>query len=229
MTRAKLPILVAAIALAACGGNSTGEVQYSIARAPTSGNDQIGVSSTTLANPLNVKVFDANGQPAAGVLVGWAVTHGSITDTSRTDAGGIASATWILGDAPAARADTAYATVPGGGTSTAIFYAYTFSAGTYVVKVTNNAFAPSNLAVLAGSRVAWIWLSDAVGHNVEPVGGSGPPSSSGPPRDGPFVFQASFPDAGTFNYQCATHGASGMTGRVVVSAGPPPAPGDPAR
>lgn len=223
MRRAGLPVLVMAVGLAACSSSSTGG-GFSIARAPVSGNDQIGPPNQQLGGPLFAKVFDANGQPAARVLVAWRVSRGVITDTSRTGSDGIASATWTMGDAVIARADTAFAIVQGSGTSTAIFGAFAVPSGVTVVTITNNAFTPSNLTIASGNAVAWLWMSDARDHNVVPVGGTQPPTS-GPPRDGPYAYQVPFADAGTFNYQCAVHGGSGMTGRVTVTGGPPPAPG----
>jgi plastocyanin len=224
MTLRGLPSLLLAAILAACGsGNSTGGT-YSIARAPASGNDQVGAPNQLLASPLHAKVFDGSGQPAARVLVAWRVSRGQITDTSRTGRDGIASATWTLGDAVVARADTAFATVQGGGASTALFGAFAVPLGVYVVTVSNNAFTPASLTVPVQSKVAWLWLSDAQQHNVVPVSGTVPPSS-GAPRDGPWAYQVGFADPGTYDYQCSVHGAAGMRGRITVSGGgPPPAP-----
>ena len=58
---------------------------------------QIGVVGAALTQPLRVSVR-SDGTPSAGVAVTWAVSGGSIAPASSvTDATGIASATWTLG------------------------------------------------------------------------------------------------------------------------------------
>jgi hypothetical protein len=65
------------------------------------GDGQVGSIGTALADPLRVRVTDAEGTPVPGVLVTWAVITGggSITPSSNTDGAGIAEATFTLGPA----------------------------------------------------------------------------------------------------------------------------------
>jgi adhesin/invasin len=76
------------------------------------GNAQTDTIGATLAVPYSVKVTDGSNNPVAGVTVTWAASGGgSITPSSTTDAGGIASATRVLGNT--AGPQTATATVGG--------------------------------------------------------------------------------------------------------------------
>jgi Bacterial Ig-like domain (group 1) len=65
-----------------------------------SGDGQTGTTGTALANPLSVRVTDANGYPVAGVPVYWKSQIGGGTlapSVTLTDADGRASAHWTLG------------------------------------------------------------------------------------------------------------------------------------
>lgn len=83
-----------------------GPITVMAAREPASlvvvgGDDQFGVVGTILPEPVSVQVLDADGFPVAGVEVAFDVTAGggSVTPpTNHTDADGIASAVWTLGD-----------------------------------------------------------------------------------------------------------------------------------
>ena len=64
-----------------------------------SGNAQPGIAGDPLANPLVVRVTDANSNPVAGATVTWTVgsSCGSVSATSTaTDASGMAQVTWTL-------------------------------------------------------------------------------------------------------------------------------------
>jgi hypothetical protein len=92
--------------------NGTAGAPTSLAK--VSGEPQTGAAGTALAQPLVVRVTDANGNPVAGTTVAFAVTSGggTVTPTSAvTDAQGRASATLTLG--VAAGAQTVTATVAG--------------------------------------------------------------------------------------------------------------------
>jgi 5-hydroxyisourate hydrolase-like protein (transthyretin family) len=68
-----------------------------------SGNNQIGVVGTALANPFVVEVHDGSGSPLTGVLVTFVVRTGDGTlsaGTTTTDANGWAASTLRLGTAP---------------------------------------------------------------------------------------------------------------------------------
>ena len=85
-----------------CGGDhATGPVQRTTAALTIAGGDgQTGSVAQPLANPLVLKVTDAQGGALPGVVVTWAVVTGagSVGATSTTtDAAGLASVTWTLG------------------------------------------------------------------------------------------------------------------------------------
>jgi plastocyanin len=211
-----LPVLAL---LAACGGSDGGTaVDYVIVRAPNGGSDQIGSPGNALAQPLRAKVTNGAGTAQPGVTVQWSTLDGSITASSVTNDSGIASATWTLGDATSAKTTVATASVAGSSISTS-YIAFIVPSGSAIVQVTNDAFVPDVSSILPGGRVTWVWKSDAVNHNVEPVTPPGPPSSSGAPRNGPFVFEQTFVGEGSYPYRCAAH--PGMTGTVNVSVGTP--------
>lgn len=65
-----------------------------------SGNMQVGAAGQRLSEPLKVKVVHPNGGVAATIEVWWFVNYGGGTANpafSKTDANGIASTEWILG------------------------------------------------------------------------------------------------------------------------------------
>ena len=80
------------------GGGGGGGPTVAIARAPTaSGNGQTAVVATALASPLRVLVTE-DGSPVSGRTVAWSTTSGgSVTSSSSTDASGIATTNWTLG------------------------------------------------------------------------------------------------------------------------------------
>lgn len=69
--------------------------------------------------------------------------------------------------------------------------------------------------VAVGGTVTWTWTNTAnVPHSIQSLGSPIFRSSAVLTGDGS-TYQASFPAAGTFQYDCAVHGAM-MTGRIVV-------------
>lgn len=84
----------------ACGGGGSAGPRYLITI--TAGDAQTDTIGKTLAVPYSVKVTDPGGSPSAGVTVAWTVTGGggSITPSSVTDGGGVASAVRTLGTTP---------------------------------------------------------------------------------------------------------------------------------
>ena len=107
-----IPVIAA---LTACGGDSGTEPPGEPSRAPAaivvvSGGGQEGMAGSTLAEPVVVRVDDADGSLFAGVTVTFSATdgHGSADPaTAATDAAGLASTTWTLGDAAGAQTLTA--------------------------------------------------------------------------------------------------------------------------
>jgi adhesin/invasin len=79
-----------------------------------SGNDQTGTAGEALADPLQVRVSDASGNPVAGVEVTWTAAEGSggaNPQTSVSSPEGLATTVWTLG--PGAVPQTLEATAAG--------------------------------------------------------------------------------------------------------------------
>lgn len=91
----------ALLLLAACGSEPTASVEAAPARVvAVAGDGQAGPALFALAEPIAVRVENADGEPLAGVTVAWAVENreAALTPaTSVTDADGVARATWRLG------------------------------------------------------------------------------------------------------------------------------------
>jgi len=103
--------LTGLVLLAACGGGDTSPSNDGEIRLDSGGNQSATVGSTLL--PYQVLVTDLQGDPRPGTTVQWAVVSGggSITQTSTTDANGLAAATATLG--LVAGVQTVHASAPG--------------------------------------------------------------------------------------------------------------------
>lgn len=98
-----LALIGATLGVSACGDESTAPArrvpsQVSVA----TGDAQTGAAGTPLAEPVVVRVADAQGRPVAGVNVDWAVGAdagaGSVSPArSQTDRDGLAETTWAMG------------------------------------------------------------------------------------------------------------------------------------
>jgi hypothetical protein len=152
------------------------------ALALNSGNNQVGVAGTQLAQPLAVKVTDSGGNAVAGVTVNWAATGGGTgvavtSPTSITSASGIATMNATLGSTGGANTFTA--TVAGLTGSPATFSATAAKnlavnsgngqsataghqlANPLVIKVTDNASNP-----VPGITVNWSVITGGTGAAV---------------------------------------------------------------
>lgn len=94
--------LMAAIALAACGGDTTGPGSTQYAVAVQTGDLQFGTRNAALADPLQVIVTDPSSKaPQKDVTVTWSITQGTgatlSTTTSVTNSKGVASVQLTLG------------------------------------------------------------------------------------------------------------------------------------
>jgi len=82
-------------------------------------------------------------------------------------------------------------------------------------------FSPASQTIGVGDTVHWVWA--ASGHST--TSGNACMASglwdSGVQGTG-FMFDVTFPAAGSFNYFCSVHCGLGMTGTIIV--GPPPTP-----
>jgi len=152
------------------------------------GNSQTDTIGATLATPYTVHVTDRLGNDVSGTTVTWAVTGGggSITSSSISDAGGIASATRTLGNATGANAQTATATGTGLTGSPVTFLA-TATAGLAANIALNagnaqtdtiNATLPTPYSVLVTDRGGNPVSGTTVTWGVTGGGGSITPSSS---------------------------------------------------
>ncbi len=93
------------------GGGGGGGNTLAIAKGNPSGDGQSATVATTLPNPLRVLVTQG-GSPLAGRTVTWSASAGSsVTASSTTDASGVATAQWTLGQA--AQGYTATASLSG--------------------------------------------------------------------------------------------------------------------
>ena len=97
IARSLLVVAGATLVVAGCGGSDPGGPAPTLAIVASAGNGQslVVTSSTT----LTAKVTDLDGAAVAGETVSWTVVSGggSITGSSVTDAGGLATATFTAG------------------------------------------------------------------------------------------------------------------------------------
>jgi plastocyanin len=89
------------------------------------------------------------------------------------------------------------------------------------VSIHNFAFAPGSVTVNVGDSVTWTY-NDGFGHTATSQAGAPAAFDSGT-LNGGRTFMRAFTVAGTYNYQCAIHGAS-MSGTITVAAAPVAAP-----
>jgi plastocyanin len=215
---------------AACGsGDDTGpESRPIIEKATTkSGDLQTGLVGEPLPNDLRV-VVTRDGAPASDVAVTWSTGSGALTPASDlTDADGVSTSSWTLGDTPGAVTATAAVT---NATGSPVTFTATASddgvPGGTIVQVLSEGgtrFEPKNITVTVGTTVTWVWGTNSVGHNVVPDDGVTPETSGGL-ASAPHDYQFTFNTVGTFAYHCLAHGnvgGVGMSGTVtVVSAQP---------
>ena len=155
---------------------------------------------------------DARGNARGGVTIDWAVSTGggSVTPAQIvTGTNGTAQATRTLGAAPGAQTTTATAAALAGAPQVT----FTTTA-TAVVRVSNDFFDPSTVAVAVGSNVTWEWQPGAVVHNVTFNAVTGAPAHIGDRSTG--SESRTFSTAGSFPYLCTIHGVA-MSGSVTVN------------
>jgi len=159
-------VFVLAVALfgAACGSDSTGTGSNSPSNMTiVSGNGQVGVVGTALAQPLVVKVTTSGGTALAGIAVQFSLASGSATinpATATTDATGQAKATVTLGSS--AGNISILASVVG----TQLTQSFVVTAGTSNVTTACTSNAPQTPAaggVLPGVQGTGICLGAAAG------------------------------------------------------------------
>lgn len=91
------------------------------------------------------------------------------------------------------------------------------------VVISDNAFTPSSITIIAGDTVNWSYPTGTSGHDVTCNGTSGSSIPSGGTSfvsplflPGGSSFKQAITVAGTYTYVCTIHG-SAMTGTIVVN------------
>lgn len=103
-------------------------------------------------------------------------------------------------------------------------------AATAAVDVVDNAYEPASVTVVMGDTVEWRWVGEGRHSVTGQQFDSHPECQSSELISGPCgtsgaePFRWSPTEPGTFNYTCRVHGASIMSGTVVVEEAPSPEP-----
>ena len=185
------------------------------------GDQQNGIVSTPLAQPVQAKVADQFGNGIEGVTVNWAASGATVSAVSvPTNSSGISAVTVTRG---AAEGDVTITASSGELAGSPVTFTATAAAAppiptTATVRVGNIFFTsdlngtsnPAVDTVAVGGTVTWNWVGGS--HSVQ---STGTPSftSSGIQPSGTYEF--TFTTAGTYSYDCAVHGPA-MSGQVVV-------------
>ncbi len=146
-TRAVIATLVTVALMGGCREATTGpsdqqSSSFASAIKLVSGNAQAAAEGATLAQTLTVKVIDVGGLPVRGATVTFAVKSGGgsiVPPSNTTDIGGLATATWTLGNSLGAQ--TAVARLTGSFISDSVTFNATATvgpAGTVVIIGGNN-------------------------------------------------------------------------------------------
>jgi plastocyanin len=221
-------------ARATLSGASGSPVTFTATAAPAAatslakagGDNQNGQVGAQLAAAVQARVADQFGNGVPGVAVLWAAVGGSVSAGSvPTDGAGVSAVNVTLGNT--AGPVTITATAAGLTGSPLTFNATAAAASpvptTAAVVVGNILFAsnrnmttnPAVDTVAVGGTVTWTWTNTgATSHSVESTGSPTFPSSTVKSGNGQ-TYSFTFSAAGTYQYDCAVHGAA-MTGRVVV-------------
>jgi plastocyanin len=202
-----------------------------VARAPVSGNNQVGTVGQALASPIRVLVT-RDGQPEVGATVTWSASGtGALMSpaSDMTDAAGLAASTWTLPHA--AGTPTAAATVSGANGSPVGFSATAQpgAATTLALKSGNSQSGEVSMALSAPLKVR---AADQFGNGVAGVlitwqatggGGSVAPSTSTTDTTGATT---AWTLGATLGAQGAQGAAAGLTGSPVAftATGTPPPP-----
>lgn len=96
--------------------------------------------------------------------------------------------------------------------------------GNPIINVVDFNFAPATLNISTGTTVTFNWPLGSANHTVVPSTANpgaipASPGGAGTPRDGPYMFNASFGSDGTYRFYCSEHGAEGAGGDVTGMSG----------
>jgi plastocyanin len=194
--------------------------------AKAGGDNQNGQVGAQLAAAVQAKVADQFGNGVPGVAVLWAAARGSVSAGSvPTDGAGVSAVNVTLGNAAGPVTITATAGTLAGSPLTFNATAATAAPIPTTAAVTvgdifftsghNGLSNPAVDTVAVNGTVTWTWASTAaLPHSVQSLGTPGF-TSSGIQTGGGKTYQFTFTAPGTYQYDCAVHGAA-MTGRIVV-------------
>jgi plastocyanin len=221
-------------AQASLSGAAGSPVSFSATAAPgaatslakLSGDNQTGEVGAQLGSPVQAKVSDQFGNGVQGVNVGWAATGASVSAaTIASGASGASAVNVTLGGTAGPVTITATADQLAGSPLTFNATAVAPAPIPTEASVTigniffrsdrNNTDSPAVDTVAVGGSVTWTWVNTgAEPHSVRSTGS--PTFTSSTIKDGNGQTHAfTFSTGGTYQYDCAVHGAQ-MTGRIVV-------------
>ena len=207
-----LGLACVAIGVAACGGGGDGggggtppppQVASVVITAPTSAQTTIAPCGTV---NFTAQARDAQGGAISGAAITWnptgtALNLSSNTGASTTGTGVAVGSSTVTASSGSATSTGVNVTVAGGNPG---------SNADVTASATANTFSPSCVVITAGGTVDWTF--GALTHNVQfqgtkPTGGDIDNSTN-------TTVTRTFPNAGSYPYQCTLH--AGMNGRVVV-------------
>ncbi|MEO8637006.1 MAG: hypothetical protein ABI587_17155 [Gemmatimonadales bacterium] len=199
---------------------ATGTAGAATAFTKNAGDGQTASPSAAFGTALSVKVADQFGNGIAGITVNWAVQSGSVTvasPTSITNASGVATKAATAGVGAGASVVRATNATVVGNLDFNLTVAQLPLART--VTIANNSFTsdanatvdPAVDTIGVGGTVSWNVAAGT--HTVRGAPGFG---DSGNLTSASATYVITFPAAGTFQYDCAIHGAAQMSGTVVV-------------
>lgn len=216
-------------AQAALTGATGSPVGFSAAAAPdvatrlsnAGGDGQTGMINTKLAGLLQAKVSDQFGNGIAGVAVTWGASGATPSATTvPTNASGISPVQVTLGGAAGLVTITATTDVLAGTSLTfnATAEPVPTAAGVQVRNILfssnrNGTQNPAVDTIAVGGTVTWTWTN--TGGTSHSVQSQGPPSFTSSAIQSSGTHTATFNAAGTYQYDCAVHGAL-MTGQIFV-------------
>lgn len=144
MLNSKRLTLASLLLLAACGGGSGASSQPASALRVVAGGAQAGVVGQVLANPILVRVVDAQDRPVQGQLVNFRVTSGGgsvFAGSSISNAQGLVQERWTLGTSTSIE-QTLEARAVDNTSGAAIVFA--------TVAATSLADAPASIVIVSG-------------------------------------------------------------------------------
>ena len=200
--------------ITATAGTATGFKALLVRRLAATHSVTPPTANITTPNGTQVYTGAAADSAGAALTLSWSSRSATIATVAPT--GGTTTTATAVSDGttrviltvPAGVVDSATVVVTG---QASIPNAATITVGdVFFTSVRNGTSNPAVDTVAVGGSVTWNWVGP--NHSVRSTG-SPSFTSSGIQNSG--SYQLSFPNAGTYTYDCAVHGAS-MSGRVVI-------------